>query len=144
MRPTLVKKLVVDPGLRLMAVPFDTVEAKFGLYAIGFQETGFDTRHQRGGPAHSYWQFERIGVEEVMVNRGSKLSAQMFCEELDIPFDLDTVWKAIEWNSHLACVFARLALWRHPAALPDVNNIEAWWEYYIDIWRPGKPHRGRS
>ena len=86
MRPMIVKKLVVEPSMRWMDIPFDSERARFGLYAFGHQETKFDLRHQVGGPAHSYWQLEKIRVED-LITRGKlgKEAALKFCEELDNP-----------------------------------------------------------
>jgi hypothetical protein len=41
----------------------------------------------------------------------------------------------------LAAGVARLLLYTNPAPLPPVGNAEAAWLYYVNTWRPGKPHR---
>ncbi|MFD2404962.1 hypothetical protein [Azorhizophilus paspali] len=37
----------------------NSLQAETMLLAIGLQEFAFRHRHQIGGPAHSYWMFER-------------------------------------------------------------------------------------
>ena len=49
-------------------------------------------------------------------------------------------YEAITNNDVLACIFARLLLWTHPQALPKRGDVAGAWAYYLDLWRPGKPH----
>lgn len=119
------------------------------LLAIGLQESGFEHRFQRSGPARGFWQFERGGgVAGVMQHTATRAWAEAACFDQEIPFDGDEVFKAIPYNDRLACVFARLLLWTDPATLPAPNprsdlHMGAAWEIYRRTWRPGKPHHER-
>ncbi len=43
----------------------------------------------------------------------------------------------------LATAFARLLLWSDSAPLPTIGDEEGAWEYYLRLWKPGKPSRER-
>ena len=127
------------------------------LIAIALQEGRFDVRMQYGGgPARGWFQFERIGVAEVALNRHSKrllqdslsgLGLAPLAEALNGPVAvrndaIDTLYQGLAFSESVAVVVARLALWRLPKALPGESDVEgAWVQYAVDIWRPGKPHR---
>ncbi len=116
-----------------------TDEATVMLMAIAGQESGWRYRRQIGGPARSYWQFEKNGgVAELFQKTPVPLSGM--CEYLDIPYELSTVFEAMAWNDTLACTMARLLLWQDRAALPAVGEVNASWDYYRRNWRPGAPH----
>lgn len=135
-------KRIVDPALQFtapfMGIPV-TDEARVLLMTIAGQESNWAARLQVGGPARSYWQFEKGGgVAGVFAQASGPL--QKVCWVLDIPFDEATVFEAMAWNDTLACVMARLLLWTDPAPLPWVGDKRAGWEYYLRNWRPGMPH----
>lgn len=127
---------------RLAGVKSDN-RARVLSLAIAGQESAWAARRQGGGgPARSYWQFEGRGggVGEVFAKTPKQLSA--ICTELDIPFDIATVFEAMAWNDVLAASMARLLLWQDPKALPAVGSVEEGWQYYLSNWRPGAPHPG--
>jgi hypothetical protein len=62
------------------------------------------------------------------------------CRELEVEFDDHPIWRALEGHDALATAFARLLLWTDPRTLPTTQ--QAGWQYYLDNWRPGKPHPG--
>jgi len=111
------------------------------LMAIAGQESEWAHRKQVGGPARSYWQFERGGgVTGVLGHAATKSAIATVCKQLDIACDTATVYEAMAWNDTLAACMARLLLYSDPRALPAVGDQEAAWRYYLDNWRPGMPH----
>lgn len=126
--------------------------------AIGLQESKFAARDQlemnangmlvpgRIGPATSFWQMEKNGgVAGVMTHRASKAAAQALCALVPIEFDREKIWTffAEIAGDELAAGFARLLLLTDPWPLPAPTpaNEELAWQYYLRVWRPGKPHR---
>lgn len=120
------------------------------LVAIAGQESDWRHRRQVGGPARSYWQFEQGGaVAGVMNHSSTGAFARKLFERLDIgepslgPWvapSTRTVYEAMAWHDLLAGGMARLNLWWKPQALPAVGDEAGAWAYYLDTWRPGKPH----
>jgi hypothetical protein len=134
----------VDPALallfRLCSIKVDQ-RARVMLMSIAGQESNWKYRRQIGGPARSFWQFEKGGgVAGVLSHPASKNKIAMVCGELEIPCDVATVYEAMAWNDILAGCMARLLLFTDAAALPEVGEVEKSWQYYLRIWRPGMPH----
>lgn len=128
--------------------------AEAQLIAIALQESGLRHRAQVGGPAKGLWQFEVGGVRGVLDHPSSWDHAQDWCDSWLYPIHRDErghvlstsveqVHREIRDNDLMACVLARLALWRLPDQLSDEDQPEAGWGQYIEAWRPGKPHRDR-
>jgi hypothetical protein len=131
---------VFPAAFSLLPERMDSPEARTMLLAIGLQESRFDHRHQIGGPARGFFQFERGGgVRGVLNHHASKQHAIVACRGLRY-YDMadNAIYSAIEHNDTLACVFARLLLWTLPQRLP--TTAEDGWAQYLDAWRPGKPH----
>lgn len=144
MTPELFFTRIVEPTLQYMAasptvaIPV-TDNARVLVMTIAGQESHWKNRRQIGGPARSYWQFERYGgVAELFQKTPRQLGA--VCTALDIPYDPTVVFEAMAWNDMLACVMARLLLWGDPAPLPMLGDKIAGWQYYLRNWRPGAPH----
>jgi hypothetical protein len=121
----------------------DTLPAKAMLIAIGLQESRFTHRRQTDlGPAKGYWQFEQGGgVRGVLTHPATRPHILVMLDRLgytDYPL---SCWNAIEHNDILAMAFARLNLWWIPRSLPGPGEQDAAWAYYLEGWRPGKPHR---
>lgn len=117
---------------------FDSPEARVMLYAIGLQESRFQHRRQVGGPARGFWQFERGGgVAGVLNHPASRGPAAAVLTLRGVP--ASGAYAALEHDDMLACAFARLLLYTDPRPLPA--TADAAWDYYLDNWRPGKPHR---
>jgi len=145
MKPALFFTRIVEPSLQRMfampeiAIPV-TDEARVMIMAIAGQESAWSHRRQVGGPARSYWQFERHGgVAELFQKTPKQLRA--LCDYWDIPQLADDVFEAMAWHDPLACAMARLLLWQDKAALPELGAKDHAWDYYIRNWRPGMPHR---
>lgn len=116
-------------------------ESEVLLLTIAGQESNWSARLQVGGPARSFWQFEKGGgVAGVLQHAATRDFARKACTALDIPSDVNTVYEAMAWNDTLACCMARLLLWTDPAPLPALGQVEAAWQYYLRCWRPGAPH----
>ena len=139
---------IIQPGTarlaRLGGPPIST-QANRLLLAIALQESGpgLTARFQHSpratpGPARGWWQFERIGIRGVLEHRASSRLAEALVEDINVLPQHDAIWRAVEGVDDLACGFARLLLWQHPQALP-IEEVAAW-NYYISLWRPGKPH----
>jgi hypothetical protein len=147
--PTLADVLnrMVGPALGRLPAHMDTPAARVMLLAIGLQESRFLYRRQLGdGPARGYWQFERGtkssrgGVWGVYLHRASSELLRLLCRDRDVAFDPGPIWQQIEHDDVLAAGVARLLLWTHPKALPAVGETYRAWHYYLETWRPGKPH----
>jgi len=136
-------KLVVEPGLSLLPSNMDTPEARVMLLMIGLQESRFKHRRQIGGPAHGFYQFEKNGgVAGVMNHRSTKPIIDPILDSLEINKTKLEVYQAIVYNDALATIMARLLLWTVPRPMPDIDSDpQLSWQYYIDAWRPGRPHR---
>lgn len=137
-----VRRQVIPAAMSMLPQRMDSIEARVMLVAIGMQESRFEHRRQLGGgPAISFWQGERTGGFPLLVKHGATaaiardLLKRMAYGEPDV-----TDFYALEHNDIAACIAARLLLWTHTKPLPEGNAGEAW-RYYIDLWRPGKPHR---
>ena len=133
-------KLGIKPGLELLPSKMDGRDAVRMMYAIAWQESR--VRHRRqlpNGPANGFWQFERGGgVLGVLRHHATKEHAERACKYLNVNPTSRDVHSAIQYNDVLASVFARLLLWSDPKAIP--RSMDKCWDYYLGIWRPGKPH----
>lgn len=126
-------------ALAMLPAKMDSPEARALLVAIGLQESRFTHRRQQlNGPAHGFWQFESAGgVHGVLTHHATKPFIQPVLDALR--YEPSDCYYAIRDNDILACVFARLLLFSHPAPLP--REAAAAWDYYLATWRPGKPRR---
>lgn len=130
------------PAYALLPARMASREATVMLLAIGLQESRFEHRHQIGGPAHSWWQFEKGGgVVGVLRHPSTRGFARHVCDARDVRFDSGDVFAAIEHDDVLAAAFARLLLYADPHRLPSVGDVWGAWAYYLNSWRPGKPHK---
>jgi hypothetical protein len=117
------------------------------MLTIALQESGITHRAQQlnggaPGPARGWWQFERGGgVAGVLAHRATKTLARNLCARLLVMETPEDVWRCIEGNDLLAAGFARLLLLSDPSPLPMVDDPDSGWRYYLDNWRPGKPHQ---
>lgn len=137
-----VANVVIPAALKLLPVRMDSLEARAMLLAIGLQESRFKYRAQIGGPAEGFWQFESGGGwKGVLQHDASKSLATEALATMAYGAPSLDDYHAIEQNDLLACVFARLLLWTHPKALPQRWQTDYAWRYYLDLWRPGRPHR---
>jgi hypothetical protein len=132
--------IVEQTMAHLLPAKLDGLPARVLLIAIGLQESGFQSRQQRGGPARSYWQFEQGGgIRGVLTHPASKAWARAVCGLRAVaPVESD-VYAAFLVDDLLACAFARLLLFTDPAALPVLGDEQDAWDYYLRTWRPGKP-----
>jgi hypothetical protein len=135
---------IVEPTLKWMAtspslgIPASD-SARVLVMAIAGQESRWGARRQIGGPARSYWQFEKDGGVAGLF-RVAPRKLETVCAACDVSFDPATVFEAMAWHDMLACSMARLLLWTDPAALPGLGDKDAGWQYYLRNWRPGAPH----
>lgn len=138
-----VNDLVLTPGLSLLPEKMDTPESRLMLMCIGLQESRFKYRKQIGGPARSFYQFEKGGgVKGVLNHRATKPYIEEILRILEVKNTPSEVYKVMAYNDALATVMARLLLWTVNAPMPNfTDDSGALWDYYIEGWRPGKPHR---
>lgn len=141
MKPDLFFSSIVDPWLRwlqpIAQVPYED-RARVLVMTIAGQEANWMYRLQIGGPARSYWQFEKGGGAVGLFNR-TPTQLYNVCAALDIKYDLTTVFEAMAWHDGLATSMARLLLWTDPKPLPAVGDQQGAWDYYLGLWRPGMP-----
>jgi hypothetical protein len=141
-------KFIVDKAMALLGPKFDSDEARVMMYAIGYQESLFKHRKQmplrKGmpfGPARSFWQFEKNGgVAGVLSHQSTKEIIRQICSELGVTCLKENVWQMMGENDALGACMARLLLYTDPRPLPMVGDTMNSWQYYLDNWRPGKPH----
>jgi hypothetical protein len=132
-----IRSAVIPAALKFLPPRLDSFEARAMLVAIGLQESRFEHRRQIQGPARGFWQFESAGgVYGVLTHPATKPLITPVLHALR--YSPNECYYAIEHNDTLAAVFARLLLFSHPKALPD--NASDAWRYYLDTWRPGRPH----
>lgn len=137
-------QIIYEATMKLLPTAMDTPKAKAMMYAIGMQEGDkFTVRRQyNDGPARGFWQFEQGGgVRGVLTHAATKHHAKAILDQLQYNDYPTTVWNALEHNDILAMAFARLNLWWAAGALPEPGDYDGSWAYYINTWRPGKPHR---
>jgi len=132
---------VIKPGLALLPEKMNTPEAVAMLLTIGKQESRFEHRKQINGPARGFFQFEKGGgVRGVLKHPATKHTIQGVISRLGI--NAEDCYDCLATDDALATVFARLLLFTHPKPMPLLeSDPEESWQYYIDTWRPGKPHR---
>lgn len=136
-------KLAINPALDLLGARFASDEARVMLVAIGYQESRFQHRAQIGGPARGFWQFEQGGgVHGVLQHHSSRAHALRVCEALRYKPTENLIHTVLADNDVLAAAFARLLLWTDPGPLPAIGDVDGTWGYYLNNWRPGKPHPG--
>lgn len=142
MTPDLFVRIAVNPALDLFPEPWRSDEARAFILAIALQESELKHRRQFGGEfAHSYLQFELIGIEGVWTHESTKRTAREICRTLDIAQTPLGVWAAVEFHDILACAFARLLMRTLPQPLPVRGDTEISWNQYMVLWRPGRPRR---
>jgi len=132
---------VITPGLALLPEKMNTPEAVAMLLSIGQQESRFEHRKQINGPARGFYQFEKGGgVRGVLRHPATRHTIQSVISRLGI--NADECYDCLATDDALATVFARLLLYTHPKPLPSLeSDPEESWRYYLQTWRPGKPHR---
>lgn len=152
------KKDLIEAACKLLGPQFQSPEATRLLLSIGLQETGFATEFQQPGPARGWWQFEHGGgVKAVARHAATKPHLgrlvrllgewpsnpdHMYDRTEDGPTIVeDHLFERLDNDEVLAAGMARLLLWPHPKPIPQA--MDPAWHYYLDQWRPGKPHRGR-
>lgn len=133
-------KDAINQAFLLLPAKMDTPLARVILAAIGYQESSYETRVQYGGgPARSFWQFEKGGIKGVMGHKASAQLALDVCNARHVDFDNVKIWNAMETDDVLGAAFARLLMYTDAVALPD-SSEEAWTMYADRLWRPGRPH----
>lgn len=143
-------RFIAPAAAEFFPAKFNTPEAQAMILAVGLQESEFTHRQQligsirdwwksERGPAVSFFQFERIGIREVLRHRASRDLAIHVLDMFGYPPEVEVVFDALKHNDLLAAVFARLALWRHPAPLPMEHQATGAWFQYTGVWAPGKP-----
>lgn len=139
--------VIIDTGLRVLHAfggPASSDDTRRFVLCVAMQETELSARYQNApdpepGEARSWWQFERAGVNGVMTHASSQDLARTACDRLAVVFETEAVWRSLEGNSLLACMFARLLLLTDPYPIP--TNVDDAWTCYADrLWRPGAPH----
>lgn len=141
---------IIDNGLNFLALlggPQPNDDARRFLLAIAQQESGqaLNARYQGSpsaapGPARGFWQFEQGGgVAGVLGHNSSSALASKVCAGCIVVRQTSSVWRALEGHDLLATSFARLLILTHPKALPKTE--QEGWDQYMNLWRPGKPHR---
>lgn len=136
------EKIIAQTYREVLPGKFAATDATVMLLAIGLQESRFEHRQQVGGPARSFWQFERGGgVRGVLTHPETAKHAQAVCTLRGIAPTAESVYARMLDDDLLGCAFARLLLYSDPKPLPAIGDAAAAWAYYLRSWRPGKPHQ---
>lgn len=137
-----VAKVVIPAAYSMLPFQMRAPESRALILTIGMVESDhFRARRQYGGgPAISFWQGEPTGGFPRLVNHPATrdvardLLKRMAYGEPDM-----ADFRALEHNDIAACCAARLLLWTHHDKLPGSGEAERAKQYYLDLWRPGKP-----
>lgn len=134
-----------DEAFELLPKKMDSYWARVNLTAIGLQESRLIHQKQIRGPARGLWQFEqgteksRGGVYGIYLHPQSRPHLESACRLLCIPCDPVAIYESLEGtDDRIDIVCARLLLWTNPRPLPTKQDVA--WQYYLDTWRPGRPH----
>lgn len=137
-----IANVVIPAAYCLLPTKMNTREASAMLLAIGLQESRFEHRRQIKGPALSFWQAESGGgFRGILSHPDTRTIARAVLAVMAYGEPDASDFQAIEDNDILACCGARLLLWTHPSPLPAHNNANYAWDYYMNTWRPGRPHQ---
>ncbi len=142
MTPEYLLTSAIDPSLALLEAESGIIpnaQARVLVLAIAGQESAWAARRQIGGPARSFWQFEKGGGVAGLFSVANK-QLKALCDNLFVPFNQNDVFEAMAWNDVLAAGMARLLLWTDAAPLPHFGDVDGSWAYYNRNWRPGAPH----
>lgn len=148
MTPGLFIDCGIMPAYGLLPAKMASREATAMLIAIGLIESRFQFRRQVVrysheqpvyGPARGYLQFESGGIFGVLRHEASRVLVREVLAELNYDDDMMTAWMAVEHNDVLAATFGRLLLWTDPKPIPQFGQDVTAYEYYLRLWRPGKP-----
>ncbi|HEX7795334.1 MAG TPA: hypothetical protein VF456_13325 [Vicinamibacterales bacterium] len=142
MTPDLFLRTAILPAFGLLPEAMDGPQARAMVLAIALQESDLRYRQQRGGPARGFVQFERGGIEGVLLHPSATLKAADLCRSLNVDATTDAVYEAIAYQDVLCAGFARLALWTCPLPLASPSEPPAGWRLYVEAWKPGKPRAG--
>lgn len=113
------------------------------LLTIAGQESDWQNIAQAdGGPGRGPWQFEPETCAEVLTNPACSKEARTVCTAIGVDATSQAVYAALLDLPSLAFAFARLDLWANPSPLPLVGDEAGALKYYLNTWRPGKPHPG--
>lgn len=135
------EKVIAQTYREVLPSKFNTTDSTVLLLAIGLQESRFEHRQQVGGPARSFWQFEKGGgVKGVLSHPGTAKHAQAVCVLRGIAPTAESVYARMLDDDLLGCAFARLLLYSDAKPVPVAGSIDAGWDYYARNWRPGRPH----
>lgn len=136
-------RIIAQTYREVLPGKFNTTDSTVLLLAIGLQESRFRHREQVGGPARSFWQFERGGgVAGVLTHPSTAKHAHAVCVLRGIAPTREAVYARMLEDDLLGCAFARLLLYSDPRPVPVAGDPGSGWDYYLRNWRPGKPHRG--
>jgi hypothetical protein len=135
--------LALNPALELLPARMTSNEARALILAICLQESRLQHRRQIGGPALGFPQFEIVGIVGILNHTSSEVHAGKLLDDLSYARsrrEAGQIQAACEHNDILAAGLARLLLWTVPRPMPLRPDVEGAWRYYLDAWRPGKPH----
>ena len=134
-----IRHAVFPAAFRLLPAAMDSDEACVMLMAIGYHESRFEYRRQIGGPAVSPFMFELNGIRGVLNHKATRGVIRPILDQMLYGHAAEDSYIALANNDILSTVYARLLLWTHPKALPRIGDEQAALDYYLNLWRPGKP-----
>lgn len=143
-----ISETILNPALALLPPKMDSAGARVQLLATGLQESRFEHRVQLPlrpgmppGPARGFWQFEKGGgAAGVLRHPASRDLMRAICRERGCAATPAALWDALQRDDILAAAAARLLYWTDPKPLPAIGDAGGAWDYYIRVWKPGKPH----
>jgi hypothetical protein len=135
-----IAKIVIPVAYEMLPFQMRAPESRALAIAICLQESRLVHRRQIGGPARGFPQFELSGIKGVLNHHATRPHILKVLDAMGYDDQPETSYAAIEHNDPLAMVYTRLNLWWHPDKLPGIGEPERAWDYYLSVWRPGKPH----
>lgn len=138
----LVLRFILPAAYSVLPAEMRSAQASAMLLTIGLQESKFEARYQaKGGPARSFWQFERQTVRAVLQHDETRDAMARVLQALRYERDSPVlVHETMAHNDILAACVARCLLWTDPRPLPLMTEPALGWRIYEGVWRPGKPH----
>ena len=139
-RPALRDAVALTGHTRLHTQLAEKYLLSFGLQESRLLETIQRAANGRPLPtlARSLWQMEKSGGVRGVLTHASTAWFRQLLTEADWPLSEDALHYVLAYNQSLAAVAARALLWTDPQPLRDDEAYA--WEYYMRVWRPGKPH----
>lgn len=128
------------PAMNLLPEKMRTKKGDVIGLTIGLQESALVYRQQIKGPARGLWQFEKGGgMRGVLTHPMTAGYAKEIQQERGHGVGVNAAFDALDKDDIFAAAMARLLMWSDPFSLPEIDQSQRAWNFYLRTWRPGKP-----